>query len=68
MSLDDSFPKEWLSLKIGDMSYSYNLSDIEMKYNKAPHMEESLVIEEKAKLQAKVFSLNIHYIELMQKE
>ena len=53
VSLDDSFPKEWLSLKIGDISYSYNLSDIEMKYNKAPHIDKSLIIEEKAKLQAK---------------
>lgn len=51
VSLDGCFPKEWLSLKIGDIRYSYNLSDIEMKYNKAPHMEESLVNKEKTKLQ-----------------
>ena len=53
VSLEDFFPEEWLSLKIGNISYSYNLADIEMKYDKAPHMEEIAVNEEKAKLQAK---------------
>ncbi|MBO7418465.1 MAG: DUF4435 domain-containing protein, partial [Bacteroidaceae bacterium] len=53
VSLEDIFPEEWLSLKIGNISYSYNLADIEMKYDKAPHMEEIAVNKEKAKLQAK---------------
>lgn len=53
VSLEDEFPAEWLSLKIGNIHYSYNLSDIEKKYNKAPHIEEITIKEEKSKLQAK---------------
>lgn len=53
VSLDNSFPKEWLTLKIGEISYSYNLSDIENKYNKAPHIEELVISNEKEELQAK---------------
>lgn len=53
VSLDNSFPEEWLSLKIGAISYSYNLSDIEKKYNNAPLIEESFVSREKENLQAK---------------
>jgi len=53
VSLDNSFPKEWLSLKIGDIRYSYKLSDIEKKYKNAPQLEDSVVYTEKAKLQAK---------------
>ena len=39
--------------KIGEISYSYNLSDIEKKYNKAPHIEELVISNVKAELQAK---------------
>lgn len=51
--LEDSFPKEWMSLKIGNISFNYTLSDIETKFNKAPHMEAKAVDEEKTKLQTK---------------
>lgn len=45
VSLDVTFPKEWLSLNIGNISYNYSLADIEAKYDKAPKIEEALIQE-----------------------
>lgn len=45
VSLDVTFPKEWLSLNIGNISYNYSLTDIEAKYDKAPKIEEALIQE-----------------------
>lgn len=39
VSLDKSFPDEWLDLTIGNITYSYTIDDIEKKFDKAPKMD-----------------------------
>lgn len=52
VSLDDTFPKEWLNLKIGNITHSYTLTDIEAKFSKAPKIDEEVVLRRKDELKA----------------
>lgn len=52
VSLDISFPKEWLDLNIGNIVYSYTLEDIEKKFDKAPKLETNDIHKNKCELRA----------------
>lgn len=45
VSLDASFPNEWLDLNIGTITYNYTLADIETKFTKAPKLKDEIVIK-----------------------
>lgn len=50
VSLDISFPKEWLNLKIGNITHNYTLADIEAKFDKAPKLEKNTIIKKMEEL------------------
>ena len=50
VSLDDSFPKGWLNLNIGNITFNYTLADIEAKYDKAPKLDKELILKRKEEL------------------
>lgn len=50
VSLDDSFPAEWLKLKIGNITHSYTLSDIKAKFDKAPIIKEEAILKSQNEL------------------
>lgn len=52
VSLDISFPNEWINLKIGEIAHSYTLEDIENKFNKAPKIEEGIIMKRRDALRA----------------
>ena len=52
VSLDDSFPSEWLDLDIGNITHNYTQADIEAKFHKAPKIDEESVNARVAELRA----------------
>lgn len=50
VSLGETFPKEWLDLRIENISYNYTLKDIEEKFDKAPKLENAEVDRNKEEL------------------
>lgn len=52
VSLGETFPKEWLDLKIENISFSYTLKDIEEEFNKAPKLDNTEVERHKEELKA----------------
>ena len=52
VSLDESFPSEWLDLSIGRITHNYTQADIEAKFHKAPKIDEESVNTRKAELRA----------------
>lgn len=52
VSLDSTFPKEWLDINIGKISYKYSIADIEKKYDAAPKIEECDVFKRKEELKS----------------
>ena len=52
VSLGINFPNEWLNLKIGNITHSYTLTDIEAKFDKAPKLEENAIIKKMEELRA----------------
>lgn len=45
VSLDSSFPSDWLNLNIGNITFNYNLDDIEAKFDKAPKIERDIILK-----------------------
>lgn len=43
VSLDESFPSEWLDMSIGNINHNYTQADIEAKYPKAPKIDKESV-------------------------
>lgn len=52
VSLGETFPKEWLDLRIENISFSYTLKDIEEKFDKAPKLDNAAVDRNKQELKA----------------
>lgn len=52
VSLDISFPDEWMDLRIGCITYSYTLDDIERKFDKAPKMDVNDILKNQEELKA----------------
>lgn len=53
VSLDDSFPSEWLNCKIGNFTPSYTLEDIKKKYPSAPDIPMDEIEKRKIELTMK---------------
>ena len=45
VSLGSSFPRDWLNLNIGNITFNYNLDDIESKFDKAPKIEHDIILK-----------------------
>lgn len=56
VSLGETFPKEWLDLKIENISYNYTLQDIEEKFDKAPKLDKAEVERNMAALKSLGYS------------
>lgn len=56
VSLGETFPKEWLDLRIENISYNYTLKDIEEKFDKAPKLDNAEVNRNKEELKVLGYS------------
>lgn len=56
VSLGETFPKEWLDLRIEHISYNYTLKDIEEKFDKAPKLDNAEVDRNKEELKTLGYS------------
>ena len=52
VSLDESFPSEWLDMSIGNINHNYTQADIEAKFHKAPKIDDESVNTRKEELRA----------------